>query len=87
MHPHTTPATTRAPIPAPRIAASDFAAAAIEAHEAEVARLASDIQDVMGRAGNVSDEDLFALGWSLPRLTELLPDALLSVRLGAERLV
>jgi len=59
--------------------------AIVASHEADVVRLAGDIQDIMGRSGSVKDDDLVQLGWSLPKLAELTPDALARVHLNDTR--
>lgn len=50
------------------------------AHEREVERLARDIEAIQSASGSVKDEDLLTLGWSLPKIAELAPDALKRVR-------
>ncbi|QIB32660.1 hypothetical protein [Ancylobacter pratisalsi] len=50
------------------------------AHEREVERLARDIESIQSASGSVKDEDLLTLGWSLPKIAELAPDALKRVR-------
>lgn len=51
-----------------------------ETYDQKVERLARDIEHVHARQESVQDEDLLTLGWSIPALAELLPDAMNRVR-------